>query len=278
TGLDGVFFTGSAETGKAIHRAFAGHPEKILALEMGGNNPLLVFDVADLDAAAYLTILSAYITSGQRCSCARRLIVPNGRDWERFIDRLAAMVRKIRVGVYTDTPEPFMGPVISDEAADELLSVQDGFIADGARTLIRMEPLRGIEALLSPGLIDVTDIQHREDVELFGPLLQLIRVEDFDEALKEANDTAYGLAAGLLSDNADLYDRFRRKIKTGVVNWNRHTTGASSAMPFGGIGLSGNHRPSAYFAADYCAYPVASIETDALEKPEATLPGIDLEP
>lgn len=274
--LDGIFFTGSAAGGKAIHEAFAGDPGKILALEMGGNNPLIVWQVSDQEAAAYLTILSAYLTSGQRCSCARRLIIQDGKEGLDFLEKLAAMINRIRVGPYTDDPEPFMGPVISSTAAQSLLDAQREYAARGGEILLEMAQLRGIDALLSPGLMDVTKMTDRSDEELFGPFLQVIRVADFDSALKEANNTAYGLAAGLLSDNEDLYRFFLRRIRAGVVNWNRQTTGAGSRMPFGGIGSSGNHRPSAYFAADYCSYPVASIEMQYLTKVDSPLPGIEL--
>ena len=272
----GLFFTGSAETGKAIHKAWAGRPEKILALEMGGNNPLVVHEVSDVDTAAYLTMVSAFITAGQRCTCARRLIVPNGLEGDAFLARMIEMTRRIRVGPYTDLPEPFMGPVISAEAADKLLAAQAKLAAAGGRTLVEMTRVRSIKALLSPGIIDVSPVRDREDEELFGPLLQVIRVRDFGEALREANNTAYGLAAALLSDNKDLYEQFLRKVRAGVINWNQQTTGASGKMPFGGVGASGNHRPSGYFAADYCSYPVASIETDRMKKRDRVLPGISI--
>lgn len=271
---DGLFFTGSAETGKAFHRSFGGRPEKILALEMGGNNPLIVHEASDHDAAAYTTILSAYITAGQRCSCARRLIVPRGPEGDGFIERLASWTDRIRVGPYTDSPEPFMGPVISPHDAERLLFAQESLRKRGGVIIREMRSLRGITALLSPGLMDVTAIEDRADEELFGPFLQVLRVSDFDAAVREANNTAYGLAAGLISDNPKHYDKFRRRIRAGVVNWNRQTTGASSRMPFGGVGSSGNHRPGAYFAADYCSYPVASIESDRIAVPEQLAPGI----
>lgn len=274
--LDGLFFTGSSAGGNAIHQAFAGDPGKILALEMGGNNPLIVWEASDPEAAAYLTVLSAYITAGQRCSCARRLIVPRGKEGEDFLEHLVAMIGKIRVGPYTDDPEPFMGTVISGRAAGNLLEAHERLAAAGGQILVGMKRLRGIDALLSPGLMDVTGIKNRPDEEFFGPFLQVIRVPDFDSALKEANDTSYGLAAGLLSDSQNLYQAFLRRIRAGVVNWNRQLTGASSSMPFGGIGSSGNHRPSAYFAADYCSYPVSSIETNRLEMPRQTVTGIRL--
>jgi succinylglutamic semialdehyde dehydrogenase len=91
-------------------------------------------------------------------------------------------------------------------------------------------------------------------------VLQVIRVRSFDEAVEAANATRFGLAAGLVSDDEDLWRRFIHRSRAGVVNWNRPTPGAASDMPFGGLGASGNHRPSAYYAADYCAYPVASFE------------------
>jgi succinylglutamic semialdehyde dehydrogenase len=273
-GLDGLFFTGSAETGRAIHRAYGGRPETILALEMGGNNPLVVHEVSDLDAAAYLTVQSAFLTAGQRCSCARRLIVPRGGEGDRFVERLLALTGRIRVGRYTDVPEPFMGPVISRQAAEGLLRAREALEARGGVGLAAMEPVGGRTAMLSPGLMDVTAVADRPDVELFGPFLQIIRVPGFEAALREANNTAYGLAAGLLSDSRELYERFYRRIRAGVVNWNRQLTGASGYLPFGGIGISGNHRPGAYFAVDYCSYPVASIELSEIRMPERFLPGI----
>jgi succinylglutamic semialdehyde dehydrogenase len=276
-GIDGLFFTGSAAVGKLLSRAFAEHPERILALEMGGNNPLVVHETADRDAAAYLTIQSAYITAGQRCTCARRLIVPEGRAGDAFVDRLIAMTKTIRVGRYKDEPEPFMGPVISSAAADRLFSAQENLKGRGGRAVLEMSRLPQSPAMLSPGLIDVTSIPNRPDEEIFGPLLQLIRVGDFASAIEEANRTAYGLSAGLLCDKAELYDQFLRKIRAGVVNWNRQTTGASGALPFGGVGLSGNHRPSGYYAADYCSYPIASLEIPKLTLPAQLTPGISRE-
>jgi succinylglutamic semialdehyde dehydrogenase len=273
-GLDGLFFTGSAETGRSIHRAYGGRPETILALEMGGNNPLVVHEVSDLDAAAYLTVQSAFLTAGQRCSCARRLIVPRGNQGDRFVERLLALTGRIRVSRFTDVPEPFMGPVISRRAAEGLLKAREALAARGGVDLAAMEPVGGRTAMLRPGLMDVTAVADRPDVELFGPFLLLIRVPDFEAALQEANNTAYGLAAGLLSDSRELYERFYRKVRAGVLNWNRQLTGASGYLPFGGVGISGNHRPGAYFAADYCSYPVASIELSEVRMPERLIPGI----
>jgi succinylglutamic semialdehyde dehydrogenase len=275
SGIDGLFFTGSVAAGQSLHKAWSGCPQKIMALELGGNNPLIVWDAADADAAAYLAIQSAFITAGQRCSCARRLIVAAGREGDRIIDRLAAMALRVRVGPWDSTPEPFMGPLISAASADRMLTAQEDLRERGGVEIVPMRRIDdSIPAMLSPGLMDVTAVPQRDDAEWFGPFLQLIRVPDFDAAVREANHTQFGLAAALLSDRRELYERFFRQIRAGIVNWNRPTTGASGKLPFGGVGLSGNHRPSGYYAADYCSYPVASLEVEKLSMPEKRLPGM----
>ena len=261
--LDGLLFTGSAATGVALHRQFAGQPGKMLALEMGGDNPLIVWDVADAAAAAQLIVQSAYLSAGQRCTCARRLILPDGVQGEAILEAVTALIDRVLVGAPFDEPQPFMGPVIANAAAERLITAAQSLAAKGARVVRRLERPVGERPFLTPALLDVTKVADRPDEEYFGPLLQMIRVPDFDAAIAEANHTAYGLAAGLISDDEGLYRRFWSAARAGIVNWNRPLTGASSKAPFGGIGLSGNHRPSAYYAADYCAYPVAGLEQAA---------------
>ena len=274
TELDGVLFTGSYQTGVILHRQFAGQPGKMLALEMGGNNALVVWDAANLDAAVHHTIFSAFVSAGQRCTCARRLIIPANAFGERFIARLVEVAAALSVGCSDAEPAPFMGPVVSAPVAQRLLQAQSTLIAKGGKALLTMRSLQAGTGLLTAGIVDVTTAVDVADEEWFGPLLQVIRVADFAAALQVANQTSYGLAAGLLSDDAGLWQQFQRCIRAGVVNWNRPTTGAASTAPFGGIGNSGNHRPSAYYAADYCAYPVASIETELLEMPKQLSPGL----
>lgn len=269
--VNGLFFTGSARTGLWLAEKFARTPEKILALELGGNNPLVVWHPGDHRAAALLTVQSAFLSAGQRCTCARRLIVPTGPSGDAFVAELVRFISTIRVGPFTDSPEPFMGPVISGAAATQVLSAQESLLARGATPLVKSRSLLAGTGLLSPGLIDVTAVRDRADEEIFGPLLQVIRVPDFDAALAEANATRYGLAAGLIADDPSLYARFRDEVRAGLINWNQQLTGASGAAPFGGVGQSGNHRPAGFFAADYCSYPVASIEVPELNMP-ATMP------
>jgi succinylglutamic semialdehyde dehydrogenase len=275
-GIDGLFFTGSSRTGNALHQQFAGRPDKILALEMGGNNPLVVDQVQDVDAAVYTVIQSAFISAGQRCTCARRLLVPQGVWGDAFLERLVAVTETIQVGAFDQQPAPFMGSVISLHAAQALLAAQEQLLANGAVSLLPMTQPLASAALLTPGIVDVSEVSDRLDEELFGPLLQVVRYSDFDGAIAEANDTQYGLAAGLLSDSEARYQQFWLQSRAGIVNWNKQLTGAASTAPFGGVGASGNHRASAYYAADYCAYPVASLEAAALTLPGTLTPGISL--
>jgi succinylglutamic semialdehyde dehydrogenase len=169
-----------------------------------------------------------------------------------------------------------MGAVVNLAAAGRVLGAQVARLASGATSLLAMRRLREGTALLSPGILDVTALPDLPDEEVFGPLLQVQRYHTFDEAMRLANATRYGLAAGLLSEDEEEWRRFAKAIRAGIVNWNRPLTGASSAAPFGGIGASGNHRPGAYYAADYCAYPQASLESPALVLPASLSPGLVL--
>lgn len=268
--IDGLLFTGSMPTGVALHRQFAEAPNRILALELGGNNPLIVWDASDAEACAHIIAQSAFLSAGQRCTCARRLILPTGEAGNRVLEALLEVTDRLIVGAPFDDPQPFMGPVINNRAARRLLEAQERLLAAGGKPLRLMTAPQEDTPFLTPGVIDVTHVNNRADEEHFGPLLQVIHVTDFSAALDEANTTRYGLAAGLISDDEALYDRFWAEARAGVLAWNRPTTGAASASPFGGVGLSGNHRPSAYYAADYCAYPVASLEQTTPNAPIRT--------
>ncbi len=272
--IDGVLFTGSSQTGAALHKQFGGQPGKMLALEMGGNNPLVVWDVENIDAAVHHTVMSAFISAGQRCTCARRLVVQDNAQGQAFIERLVEVASKLQVGASNAEPQPFMGPVVSAAVAARLVQAQAEMAATGGKVLLQMRQLDPNAGFVTAGIVDVTDAAGIPDEEWFGPLLQVIRVKTFDEALRAANATEFGLAAALLSPSEALWQRFAVRARAGIVNWNRPTTGAASSAPFGGVGKSGNHRPSAYYAADYCAYPVASIETSELDMPAKLSPGL----
>ena len=266
-GIDGVLFTGSANAGIAINRKLAARPDKIVALEMGGNNPIVCWDTPKITDAAALIVQSAFTTAGQRCTAGRRLIIKTTM-YDAVISEVKRLADRIIVGAPFDEPAPFMGPVIDNMAADGLTESFLYLLSHGGKAIKHLVRPNDSLPFLSPAIIDVTNVKERPDVELFGPMLQVVQVKDFDEAIAEANNTRFGLSASLVGGTPIEYNRFWANIRAGVINWNRPTNGASSGAPFGGVGLSGNHRPSAYYAADYCAYPVASNE---MEQPRAMI-------
>jgi succinylglutamic semialdehyde dehydrogenase len=275
--IDGLFFTGSSSTGHLLHEQFGGQPGKILALEMGGNNPLIVKDVTDITAVVHDIIQSAFVTTGQRCTCARRLFIEKGEQGDAIMAKLIEATKALTIGYYDDEEQPFLGSMISEKAALGLVDAQHKLLNLGATSLLELKHLEPNTGFVSPGIIDVTDIiADVPDEEYFGPLVKVYRYTDFDEAINEGNNTGFGLSAGLLSDSEDLYNHFFARIRAGLVNWNKPITGASSAAPFGGIGASGNHRASAFYAADYCAYPIASVEAKKVSLPATLSPGIKL--
>jgi succinylglutamic semialdehyde dehydrogenase len=274
--IDGLLFTGSAQAGRVFRHAFADRPHVILALELGGNNPLIAWpgEQADEDAEAVASLVShsAFITTGQRCSCARRLILPTGPWGDRLLEAVIAQARALPVRAWDEPEEGFMGPLISARAAARARQGVDGLVAAGARLLLApAAPRGGQSAFMGAAVLEVTGL-NVPDEEIFAPVLQVIRVADADAAIAAANHTAFGLSAGLITPDAALWERFASEIRAGVVNWNRPTTGAASAMPFGGLGESGNHRPSAAYAADYCAFPAASFEAGRIER--LPIPGL----
>lgn len=272
--IQGVLFTGSTATGKALHAQFGGRPEILVALEMGGNNPLIFHSADNVAAAVHETLLSAFVGTGQRCTCARRLVVIDGLQSEEFIAALVDSAKQLVVGPYDQNPPPFMGPVISLKETKRLLDAQASLQKLGGKLLLEMRQDDKNLPFVSPAIIDMTGVKGVPDEEYFGPLLQLYRVKNTDEAVVQANNTSFGLSAAIIAADQAVFQKLSGKIHAGLVNWNRQTTGASGAGPFGGVGVSGNHRPAGYYSADYCAYPVASVEVETLTLPEQLPPGM----
>ena len=260
-GIDGVLFTGSAHVGIAINRRLSANPGKLVALEMGGNNPIVVWDTPKIADAAALVVQSAFTGAGQRCTAARRLIVKDSLA-DDLIEEVRRLTDRIIVGAPFDDPAPFMGPVFDNRTADGLTESFVYLLTNGGRAIKHLVRLDDANPFLSPAIIDVTRMQERPDVELFGPVLQVVVVDDFDAAIAEANATRFGLCAALVGGSPQDYNRFWAQVRAGVINWNRPTYAHSIGAPLGGVGLSGNHRPAAFYTADSCAYPVASAELD----------------
>jgi len=161
--LDGLLFTGSAGTGYQLHRQFAGQPEKILALEMGGNNPLIVEDPQDIDGAVHLVIQSAFVTAGQRCTCARRLLVKKGAQGDAFLQRLVEVAGRIRPDAWDAQPQPFIGGLISAQAAERVLTGFQEHIARGGKALLEPKLLKAGTSLLTPGIVELSGVANVPD-------------------------------------------------------------------------------------------------------------------
>ena len=271
--INGVFFTGSYYVGEKIRKMC--DTTKMCALEMGGDSPLVIWEVSDIEAAVVSTIQSSYITSGQRCSSARRIIVKDDEKGDKYINTLVEYIKKIKIGNPFDDDQPYMGPMKEKKLVDEVIEFQNELILLGAKPIVKSERCFNGECYITPGLIDTTPILGMyKNREVVGPLIKICRVKKFEDALVEANNTEYGLAAGIITDNKDLYDIFFRKVKAGLINWNQQLTGASGMAPFGGVKNSGNYRPSGYLAVDYCVYAVAAIEKEQIKMPEKLPVGI----
>lgn len=260
TDINGVLFTGSPQVGCYFHMFFAGRPEIMLALEMGGNNPLIVWEPADIDVAADIVINSTYLTTGQRCSSARRIILPNDEYGRNVTESIEAKANDIKSGAW-DEGRNDMGPLVSERVANEALEFQEIRCKQGAKAIKALERLERGNGFVSLGVVDSTEAEEHDE-ELFAPFIQIYRVDNFDEAIHVANNTRFGLSGGFISDNDLLWARVQNDLKCGILNRNRSIVGASSNMPFGGPGISGNFRPGAYYAADYCAWPQSSQITD----------------
>jgi succinylglutamic semialdehyde dehydrogenase len=301
--IDGVLFTGSWPVGRRIMEANLDRPGRMLALEMGGNNPAVIMPDADLEQAVIECVRSAFISAGQRCTCTRRLIVHEAVA-DRVIPAVCKAASSLIIGDPRTTDGPvFMGPVISQAARDAILESQAQMHKAGGRTLVLATALDGPGGgwYISPGVMQVDgfsratprlsesssevsdgrgvgsrasdpslrpgtgsdsasgSIDPGADIEVFGPFLRICTIKNLDEAIEQANATSFGLAASIFTKDSSAIERFQHEVRAGCINVNTGTAGASSKLPFGGLGHSGNHRPAGSFSVDYSAYPVAGM-------------------
>jgi len=256
--VDGILFTGSWPVGRRILEANLDRPGRIVALEMGGSNPAVVMPSADLRQAVIECVRAGFATTGQRCTCTRRVLV-HERIAPRFITLLQKTASTLLIGPGRSTEPIFMGPAVSAAAADAVLSFQRRQIEAGGRLLLESTRLDRPGHFVTPGIVQVERFSLDRDEELFGPFLQVAVIPSLEEAIVQANATRFGLAASIFTRDDAEWTEFMASCRAGCVNCNTGTAGVSSKLPFGGLGQSGNHRPAAAFSVDYCAYPVSSM-------------------
>jgi succinylglutamic semialdehyde dehydrogenase len=275
--IDGVLFTGSYEVGLKIKQATLSHHWKILALEMGGKNCTVVWRDADLEKAVYDTVVGSFLTTGQRCSGTSKVIL-HADIKDRFVENFYETAKKLTIGHWSKNV--FMGPLIDAGAVENYIRFQEIAKREGAESLMRGKSLEleheGYYVTPSINIVDKFNPKSfYQQNEIFGPNVAMMTTTSFDEALLIQNTSGYGLSMALFTEDKALYDRALIEARVGLLNWNRTTNGASSRLPFGGMGKSGNDRPSAHFAVQYCTVPVASLEDKGDFDATKVMPGID---
>ena len=276
--VDGILFTGSYEVGLRIKQETLQHHWKILALEMGGKNATVIWDDADMDKAIYETLVGAYMSSGQRCSCTSRIIV-HDKIADEFTEKFYQAAKKLTIGHWSENP--FMGPLINAQAVEKYIRFQEIANRENCENMMRGKALdlkhKGHYVTPSIHLVQKFDPNSvYQKSEIFGPNVAVYKSSDFDETLKIVNSTGYGLVMALFSKNQNLYQKALLEARVGLLNFNRTTNGASGKLPFGGMGKSGNDRPSADAAVQYCTIPVASLEDPTPFDKTKILPGMTL--
>jgi succinylglutamic semialdehyde dehydrogenase len=272
-GVDGVLFTGSYAVGRALQEATLDQPGKLLALELGGKNGMLVWDDADLPLALSEAALSIAASTGQRCSSLSRIFVARAR-LEEFQERLAKLLDGLVIGPPLEDGV-FMGPLVSRAAFERVMRWRAQATAAGGERVFRGETNR-IAPYVAPGLVRFETLAQTHPYqreEIFGPEAALYPVDDLDEAIAALNDSDYGLAASVMSRDRAVYEHCVGRIEVGLLNWNRGTIGASGRLPFGGTRKSGNDRPAAITATLYCTVPQAHLEYTGGLDPKTLPPG-----
>lgn len=274
--VDGVLFTGSYDVGLKIKKDTIEHYWKNLALEMGGKNASIIWSDADLDKSVYETVLGAYLTAGQRCSCTSRLFLHKD-IYDAFLDKFKKVSMSLKIGHWSE--KNFMGPLITEDSMQRFLRFQDIAQREGAESFMQGKSLelktKGYYVQPSAHLINKFDTQSvYQKSEIFGPDVAIYKVDDLEDTFEKVNSSNYGLVASIFTKNEKNYHRALNNLNVGLLNWNRTTNGASSKLPFGGTKKSGNGMPSAHFALYYCSTPIASLEDKNDFDQSSLMPGM----
>ena len=261
--IDGILFTGSYKVGREIQVQILDQPHKILALEMGGKNSALVWKDASIEKAVCEILKGAYLTCGQRCSSTSRLIL-HKEIKPVFMKKFVELSQKISVGPWKHNP--FMGPLIDESALQRFLKAQKEAEEKGDfihLTGKKLNSLKGFyvrPAVVEPECYDPGSYYQNE--ELFAPFLTVYEVETEEDAIDLINNSAYGLCLSVFSEEALFVKRVFQRAQVGVFYWNLSSVSASSRLPFGGLGKSGNDRPAGLFAVHSCVTPVAWMQAE----------------
>ena len=272
--VDGVLFTGSYGAGQSIERAAIEQPGKLVALEMGGRNAIVVMQDADIELAVAETALSICATTGQRCSCASRLFVHENVLLE-FAERLISVLRGVAIGNPLEEGT-FMGPLISHAAREKVDHFRRLAADAGGERLLCVEPELP-SPFVGPGLVRFDRCEQTHPVqrdEIFGPEAALYPIGDLEQGIAGVNDSDYGLVASVFTRDRTSYQHCIGRIETGLLNWNKGTIGASGKLPFGGLKKSGNHRPAGVAASLYCTSAQAHLENEGAFDPATLPPGM----
>lgn len=231
--VNAVSFTGSTATGKSISQHCALHLKKY-QLEMGGKNPLVILDDADLNVAVECAVNGAFYSTGQRCTASSRTIVTEN-IYAAFCKAFTERTSALKIGAAID-PASQIGPVVDQRQLDKNLAYIDIGLQEGGQRLVGGERLAGEGYFFSPAIIENHDPQARlNQEEVFGPVSSLIKVRDFEEALAVANATPYGLSGGICTTSLKYATQFRRDMQAGMVMVNAPTAGVDYHVPFGGM-------------------------------------------
>ncbi len=271
--VDGILFTGSWAVGRALAEATL-DSGKLLALEMGGKNAMIVLADADLALAVAEAAVSICATTGQRCTSLSRLFVAEA-VFDRFREKLERVLGGVRAGSPLDE-RVFMGPLVSRAAFEKVARYRAlAAEAGGERLFV---PDAGLPPpWIGPGLVCFDELRQAHPYqreEIFGPEAALYPVTDLDQAIAAVNDADYGLAASVMTRDHKRFRHCVGRVRTGILNWNRGTVGASGRLPFGGGRRSGNDRPAGILATVYCTVPQARLEYVGGFDPDTLPPGM----